>query len=223
MPAFQDISGKTFGNLEVLRRTKGSDLERTYWLCKCKCSGKEVRVEAYNLKTGHTISCGCKKAVVRGLSNTRAYRIWYFMRERCENPDSISFAYCGSRGIKVCVRWRKFENFYADMGDPPSGTTLDRADNEKGYTLGNCRWATKIQQQRNTRTNRVLTFQGEKKCLAEWSVLTGIHRHTIASRIDNCGWSVERALTEAPRPPRNKSHRPSDFVKISVDKRSLPA
>jgi len=95
----------------------------------------------------------------------------------------------------VCERWLKFENFLEDMGEPEQGMTIDRADNEGNYEPGNCRWATRKQQGRNTRANRRLTHNGQTLCLAEWAERTGILYQTIHKRICSYGWTVERALT----------------------------
>ena len=98
-----------------------------------------------------------------------------------------------------CERWESFENFFADMGRRPSAAhTLDRIDNDGNYEPGNCRWATKKQQQRNRRTNRLLTFSGETHCAAEWAERLGIPYATLLARLRK--WPVERALTEAYRP-----------------------
>jgi hypothetical protein len=119
------------------------------------------------------------------------------MLSRCSRPGDNRYDRYGGREsnpIKVCERWRKFENFYADMGDRPAGMTLDRIDGVRNYEPGNCRWATPKQQQRNLRTNRLITHNGETLCLAEWAERTGIGRTTIRKRL-TLGWPVDRALT----------------------------
>lgn len=138
-----------------------------------------------------------------GLSGTLQYRIWNSMIQRCTNVQNPAYARYGGRGIAVCERWmQSFEVFYSDMGDRPKGMTLDRVDTDGDYEPGNCRWATAKEQARNTRSNRMLSFRGESKCLQEWSDAIGIDKSSLRERLD-AGWSVERALTE----PIRYSHK----------------
>jgi hypothetical protein len=129
------------------------------------------------------------------MTNTRAFRIWSAMRQRCLNPQATGFANWGGRGIKVCERWSSFENFFADMGAPPIGTTLDRKDNNGDYTPDNCMWATRSQQARNRRGNRMLTLEGETLCSEDWARRVGISRAGLMRRIDILKWPLEKALT----------------------------
>lgn len=89
----------------------------------------------------------------RGARNS-VYDKWVLMRQRCNNPKATGYANYGGRGIRVCARWNSFENFYADMGEPPIGAQLDRIDNDGNYEPGNCQWATKSQQMKNRRRRR---------------------------------------------------------------------
>src|SRR4029077_16821093 len=116
------------------------------------------------------------------------------MRGRCYNQRNHKFPRYGGRGISVCRRWDKFENFLADMGRCPKGKSLDRIDNNGNYEPGNCRWATRKQQARNTATNRLIEFDGKSYCAAEWSEKTGLSEHMIYQRI-RLGWTAKRALT----------------------------
>jgi hypothetical protein len=130
-----------------------------------------------------------------GLSNTREYRIWNSMRQRCNNPSAKQYDSYGGRGIRVCERWNEFSAFIADMGFRPSRQlSLERIDNDGDYCPENCRWATKTQQQRNTRWCHLLTYNGKTRCVTEWAEVVGIHRNTIHHRL-HLGWSTERALT----------------------------
>ena len=125
---------------------------------------------------------------------SRVFRIWQGMKVRCGNPNFSDYASYGGRGIKVCDRWRgSFENFLADMGEPPIGTSIDRINNDGHYEPGNCRWAKNETQQRNKRANRFLTYDGKTLCQKDWSDLTGIPESTIAYRV-KVGWPLDRAL-----------------------------
>jgi hypothetical protein len=106
------------------------------------------------------------------------------MKDRCFNITNKSYANYGGRGISVCKRWECFENFYEDMGEPPEGRSLDRIDNNKGYSPGNCRWATRKEQNTNQRSNVLIEFAGRTQTLSEWANEKGINRMTIRSRLD---------------------------------------
>ena len=119
--------------------------------------------------------------------------VWGAMIQRCTNSKNKDFGRYGGRGITVCERWHIFSNFLEDMGEPSSGMSLDRIDNDKGYSKDNCRWATRYEQAQNSRSNRVFTLQGESMCLAEWARRFGINYYTLISRIDR-GWYIGDAL-----------------------------
>lgn len=131
------------------------------------------------------------------MSGHPAYVSWVEMRTRCHNPKSESYRDYGGRGIRVCGRWREsFENFWADMGSTyKPGLTIDRIDVGKGYEPDNCQWATRKQQNRNTRRNMMIHFRGETRCLGEWCELLELPYQSIYTRLCR-GWPVERALTE---------------------------
>ena len=128
-----------------------------------------------------------------GMTNSNLHRIWVSMRQRCENPNDPAYGNYGGRGIKVCKRWSKFEDFLADVSPRPEGTSLDRIDVNGHYEPGNCRWATKKQQSRNRRDNRVLTIRGKSQTIAEWAEETGKMPGTISIRLSR-GWSEEDAV-----------------------------
>ena len=154
-------------------------------LCKCQC-GTERLVFCPDVKSGKSKSCGCHQkeiATKHGLSGTGTRNSWRKMISRCFDSSSSSFHNYGGRGISVCRRWLKFENFVADMGLRPTGMTLDRINNEEDYSPTNCRWATRAEQARNRRTNKKITFNGVELCATDWSKRTGLHPTTITSRL----------------------------------------
>lgn len=199
---FQDLEGRKFGRLTVMGYAGKITLSN--WFCRCDC-GNITKVYAGSLKSGDTTSCGCfNKERVREVKTThghntkdkvsRTYRTWQNMLDRCKNPNSQQFKNYGGRGIQVCDRWQKFENFLADMGEKPNGLSLDRKDNDLGYFKENCRWATIVEQNNNKRTNRYLTFKRKTQTFAQWEHELGFNPSTIKNRLYS-GWSVEKTLT----------------------------
>ncbi|CAB4223446.1 hypothetical protein UFOVP1670_55 [uncultured Caudovirales phage] len=195
-----DLVGQTFGRLTVLERLPNAKKNHK-WLCRCEC-GKTTAVLGFCLRNGNTKSCGSHPhvgPVTHGKSTTRAYVAWDHMLQRCQNPKSPVYKFYGARGIAVCERWQQFEGFYADMGDPPDGLSLERKENNGGYNKANCRWATKIDQANNTRSNHRLTHNGMTLTIAQWSRQLGFKRGVIASRLV-MGWDITRTLSTTPAP-----------------------
>lgn len=200
-----DIIGKKFGRLTIIKRIYNDKRGYSRWLCKCGC-GKERIVFGHNLKNGNTKSCGCLQREIsqkmgfgnikHGHSqNNRTYRTWQHMKERCVNPHNKDYKDYGGRGITVCERWMKFENFLEDMGEHPSfGYSLDRIKNKLGYYKENCRWVTPKQQARNRHNNLYITHNGKTQLLIEWSEKTEIPASIIIWRLKH-GWSTKKALT----------------------------
>jgi hypothetical protein len=201
---FIDLTGKTFGRWVVvsLAGKRGNHL---VWLCKCRC-GRTGIIYGDNLAHGLSRSCGClnsditaernRATVKHGMCGSPEYEAWHAMIQRCRNPKSKAYSLYGGRGISVCKRWLSFEAFFDDMGcRPGAGHSIDRIDNSGNYTPGNCRWATHKQQDRNKRTNRLLTHGGITLCITEWSERLGINKHTIFTRLRK-GWTVDRILAQ---------------------------
>jgi hypothetical protein len=139
------------------------------------------------LMTRHGHCCTARRPPV--------YTSWRNMIQRCTNPRDLQFRNYGGRGIRVCEAWRlDFVAFLRDMGARPPGTSLDRIDNEGNYEPGNCRWATRQEQQANKRNTRRLTFQGQTLPVAAWARRFGIPSDTLAWRLGRGGWSAARAL-----------------------------
>lgn len=128
-----------------------------------------------------------------GMHRTKIYGIWGSMVSRCHNPARTFYKYYGARGIFVCDKWRSFEGFFADMGLPPDGMTLERVDNEKGYSPDNCIWATRKAQSRNRRGIRFVVADGVSRSVAEWSEITGLSISTICARLKK-GWDESQAI-----------------------------
>lgn len=138
----------------------------------------------------------------RGMQ-TPTWRSWGSMIRRCYTPSEKGFQHWGGRGITVCERWRSsFENFLADMGERPPGTTLDRIDNERGYEPGNCQWADWTHQNKNRRYTRWVEHNGQRLCLKDWAKQLGIPYQTLHMRLIR-GWSEQKALTT----PVSPAHR----------------
>lgn len=192
----KDLTGQRFGRLVVIKSTtKRAKNGQVIWHCICDC-GNKTSVISGHLYSGHTKSCGClsKEGTPKkhGLTNTKIYEVYHHMKQRCCNPDNESYKNYGGRGIKICDEWlADFMNFYnwAMANGYREDLTIDRIDNNKGYSPENCRWATRQQQCRNTRRNKF--YKG--KCFSEWSEILGIHRSTFQKRVNKHG--IENVVT----------------------------
>lgn len=184
-----DLTGREFDLLTVEAHA-GSRNGKSLWKCRCKC-GKTKTVIASNLTRLLTRSCGrCKGFDIK----SSEYRIWSSMKSRCQNPNHRAYHHYGQRGITVDPRWEQFENFLSDMGPKPEGMSLDRKDNDLGYSPSNCRWATGVEQHNNTRTNRHLTIEGRTQTMAQWARERGLNYRTVKTRLNVLGWTPEEAL-----------------------------
>lgn len=185
MPALIDLAGQRFGRLTVVeftgRRGRGS-----YWRCACDCGRGHV-AESRDLRRGDTTSCGCRKLeAVHGMTGTVEFRTWSHIKQRCHNPRSRAYPDYGGRGIKVCDRWlNSFEAFYADMGPHPGrGYSIERKDNDKGYSPDNCVWADWFTQANNRGNSLFIEHGGKRQTVAQWSRETGIPYHQIRNRLN---------------------------------------
>ena len=201
---YDDIIGNTYGRLTVLRYVGNAQYE-----CRCSCGNITSTPTRYRLIRGESQSCSClfkelasKRLKTHGKSSTAEYRCYKRMRNRCYLKTLSDYPDYGGRGIAVCDRWRhSFENFLADMGERPSSQhSIDRKDNDGDYTPENCRWATQEQQQRNKRNNHIQEYDGEAKCLKEWSqdARCRVSYGTLQARLSYYGWSFGVALLTPP-------------------------
>lgn len=200
---FKDMTGEQIGKWVVV-----SYAGKSYWNCRCVC-GAERRVWGTHLRGGRSESClRCHRGKMNRLSHggrrTRLYNIWSGMKRRCLTPTDVAYPRYGGRGITVCEEWiTSFEAFrdwsiangYADH------LTIDREKNNLGYSPGNCRWATKAQQNRNHSRNVNVTFRGELINVTELAERFGIKRYTLWQRITKYGMSADEAVAlGAPKP-----------------------
>ena len=189
-----DLTGQRFNRLVVISIAPKGKSGEIRWHCECDCGNKTI-VSAQHLKSGHTKSCGCYhnemaknkdiKHRKHGFVGSRLYRIWVCMKTRCYNTNDEHYSNYGARGITICDEWLhsfpafaewSITNGYAD------NLTIDRKDNNKGYSPDNCRWATAKEQTNNRRNTQLLEFNGEVKTLKEWSETTGIKYQTLIYR-----------------------------------------
>lgn len=193
-----DLKGRIIGDLTILYRAEMRG-NRAYWRCKCSC-GTELEISVYCLiKNTKKIQKSCRKCWFKTITkhgqwNGYLYKRWTSMKDRCDNSNNQYYYNYGGRGIAVCKRWYVFNNFFKDMGFPPTRQhTLERRNNNKGYSKINCYWATKKEQQANRRNNIILEYKGEKLILAEWARKLNMPFRTLAARL-GYGWSIDDAI-----------------------------
>lgn len=194
----KDLNGMTFGYLTVVGRhgsTTWTKKRQATWLLRCVCGAQVVRAQASLTSNtrGAKKSCGCRHREMllnawnsHGMTGHPAWVTWQQMRQRCTNPENKDWKNYGGRGVTVCKRWAdSFAAFWEDMGPTWAlGLTLDRRNNDVGYTKRNCRWATAEQQSNNTRVNRWLTTPDGRMTVAQASRRYGIKRVTLYARLN---------------------------------------
>lgn len=186
----QNRVGQQFGRLQVVSYAGRNARGYLLWKCVCKCGTIKI-LSTGNLTTG-TKSCGCLHLetaqtfrITHGRTNTAEYRTWSHMIDRCDNPKCKNYKDYGGRGIKICKRWREsFACFLEDMGEKPSANhSIERIDNNAGYSPDNCKWATASEQAFNKRCNRRLLHDGQNLTVGQWSAQLGIKLATIKWRL----------------------------------------
>lgn len=196
---FQDLTGQRFSRLTVVS-FDGIKKKHTMWNCLCVC-GNQCLVDGSSLRESHTKSCGCyqqeqrhKANRIHGQCKSRAFKSWTEMLQRCDNPNNKRFSGYGGRGIAVCHRWIKFENFLNDMGDRPAGMSLERKNNDGNYEPSNCKWGTPTEQANNKRTSRFFSHDGKRLTVAQWAKHSNQPYVRLHQRLIRYGWDIERAL-----------------------------
>lgn len=217
MPAFVDLKNCKIGRLTVIERAP-SYRDRfnklvTMWQCICEC-GNEITTHSQSLRKGHTKSCGCLNTETRsrlikqrsithgetiGGKTTGEHNSWSAMKQRCLNPNCKKYPIYGGRGITICKRWLKYENFLADMGRRPHPKMqIDRIDNNGNYEPSNCKWSMPVEQSNNRSFSRHYEYNGERLTIRGWSNRTGFCYSTIANRLKS-GWTMEKVINHPKR------------------------
>ncbi len=207
---FKDLTGKIFGKLSVIEFKGRLPDQASLFLVKCSC-GKSKIMRGKVIQAAK--SCGCMhgkhfrthgQASINGRGQTPEYKSWTGMKGRCLNSKNKKYKNYGGRGIGICKRWLKFENFFEDMGKKPSAEySIGRIDNDGDYKPSNCRWETPFQQSNNKTNSIIIKFKEESKSLSQWAILLGIRRATLFSRIED-GWSAEDAISKPVRKKKTK-------------------
>lgn len=211
-PKIRELTGQRFGRLQVIERAENSKTGKPMWKCICDC-GTECVVHGSALVGGYTKSCGCYRREIPkttryvhgGCSRRtrdRLYAVWNMMKQRCNDPNNRAYSSYGGRGIKVCDEWNgsyaafrewAYANGY-DENSTHRDCTIDRIDNDKGYSPENCRIANAKTQANNTRKTRYITYKGETKPFTVWAEEAGLKVATLRNRLKG-GWQLEDALT----------------------------
>jgi len=196
------LPGDKYNRLTLLSEVPGQTVQASwrYWLCLCDC-GTTKPVGLNHLRGGRSKSCGCLLSEIlsegrtHGMDGTRTHTIWTSIIQRCTNQNYRRWGDYGGRGITLCSEWRNsFEAFLRDMGECPDGLSIDRINNDLGYSPDNCRWATATQQARNQRSNRLVSYRGRNICLAEAAEVAGLPYDRVSARLNQLAWPIPKAL-----------------------------
>lgn len=210
--------GDKIGRLTIVSLPPHQPYSPQLAVCECECGGSTTAPLAA-IRFGNTSSCGCLRkeaAAARQLKHgdaangvkTSEYDIWKTMKQRCGNPKCKAYKNYGGRGITVCSRWiNSFENFLNDMGRKPTPKhTIERKDNNKGYSPDNCKWATRTENCNNKRNCRIVTFKGRSMTITQWAKKLGVNSETFRDRF-SYGWPIEKIFSSKSfKPHENKNH-----------------
>lgn len=206
MPRIKDwttVVGEKYGRLRILELSGRNKHGHMLVKCQCDCGNISI-IEATRVTNGITLSCGCLRienisniSKTHGLTNTRLYRIWGAMINRCENPNNNRFYTYGAKGIVVCDTWRRdFKAFYdwAMENGYEENLTIDRIDVNGNYEPSNCRWATAKEQANNKKNSRIIDYNGETKNVKEWATHFGFNYKYFHEKLADFDWKIEKVL-----------------------------
>lgn len=206
-----DLTGKRFGRLTVVKKHDDPTKKYTLWECKCDCGNTKI-ARASLLKAGRTKSCGCylpehnyAMNTTHGWSKTHLYAVWNSMKGRCYNCNNHNYKRYGERGITVCEEWKNsFETFrdWAISSGYKNGYSIDRINNDGNYCPQNCRWTDVKTQNNNRRVSLMFTHNGKTQNLSSWCEELNIPYLRTWERIMHYGYTFEQAISL----PKNKSH-----------------
>lgn len=194
------FAGQRYGRYTVISTHRRKGTYKYYALCQCDCGSEPRYVYTAPLRNGEAQSCGClhkERVTKHGAFGHPIFHVWSGMMSRCYKKNDKRYSRYGGRGITVCDRWHDVNTFISDMYPSfKEGLTIDRKDNNEGYSPDNCRWATHKEQTRNYSRNVVITHAGKSLCLADWADITGIPYKVLHDRIQTRGWKASDALTK---------------------------
>lgn len=204
--------GKVYNGLKIIdsvyKLTKTGKTKQSYYVTECIYCGKIKEFQANHTLKARSV-CDCQKVKhdhnANGMSNSPLYGVYRGIISRTTNPQHKAYKNYGGRGITICDEWlNDFMAFYqwCMSNGYKKGLTIDRIDNNKGYSPDNCRVISFKEQQNNKRTNHRLEYNGETHTISEWAEILGMKQKTLARRIDN-NWTVEKALTTKVKKRRN--------------------